>query len=485
MDAAFLPEPELQFAAGKHVDVRFGIKNYGPLDRATRSTPRTICLGVVGTPETVEGVIRWLERSQRGFDAKPSKQPNLFPAFPGFGPESPFQAQFEVERRCQRSIKLSEFTGLASLGDLDRVLEESIALFIAELRYLADETNAEVMICSLPNQLLQLLDAEDERETDEPEQLDAGHHPHQKRNFRHLLKARAMSLRRPIQIVLPTTYGGRGRKRKRRGSSPPVRRLQDDATRAWNLHVALYYKGGGIPWRLIRDSGALTTCYVGIAFYRSVDQQSVQTSLAQVFDERGDGVIVRGGNATFEKDDRIPHLSEEDAHQAVQKALSLYRQEHKTLPARVVLHKSSGYTPAEVRGFLSGIRAMNIDQADCLSLRRSFTRLIRAGAYPPLRGTFLRLDERIQVLYTKGSVDFFETYPGMYVPLPLEIDIERAEQTPTFLAREILALSKMNWNTTQFDNALPITCHAADQVGDILKYLTEDDEIHPRYSFYM
>jgi hypothetical protein len=82
-------------------------------------------------------------------------------------------------------------------------------------------------------------------------------------------------------------------------------------------------------------------------------------------------------------------------------------------------------------------------------------------------------------------VDFFETYPGMYVPLPLEIDIERAEQTPTFLAREILVLTKMNWNTTQFDNALPITLHAADQVGDILKHLSEDDEIQPRYSFYM
>jgi hypothetical protein len=485
MNAAFLPEPELQFATGKHVDVRFGIKNYAPFDRATRSTPRTIRLGVVGTPETVEGVTRWLEQCQRGFDSKPSKQPNLFPAFPGFGSESPFHAQFEVEQRCQRCIKLSEFTRLASLGDLDRVLEESIGLFIAELRFLADETNAEVMICSLPNQLLQLLDAEEEPETDESEEQGAARLAHPKRNFRHLLKARAMSLRRPIQIVLPTTYGGRGRKRKRRGLLSQVRRVQDDATRAWNFHVALYYKGGGIPWRLIRDSGALTTCYVGIAFYRSVDQQRVHTSLAQVFDERGDGVIVRGANATLGKDDRIPHLSEDDAHQAVQNALSLYRREHKTLPARVVLHKSSGYTPAELSGFLSALRALNIDQADFLSLRRSFTRLFRAGAYPPLRGTFLRLDERIQVLYTKGSVDFFETYPGMYVPLPLEIDIERAEQTPTFLAREILALTKMNWNTTQFDNALPITLHAADQVGDILKHLTEDDEIHPRYSFYM
>ena len=45
-----------------------------------------------------------------------------------------------------------------------------------------------------------------------------------------------------------------------------------------------------------------------------------------------------------------------------------------------------------------------------------------------------------KVLYTRGSVDFFETYPGKYVPVPLRIRSESTEQTQRFLAREVLAL---------------------------------------------
>ena len=56
-----------------------------------------------------------------------------------------------------------------------------------------------------------------------------------------------------------------------------------------------------------------------------------------------------------------------------------------------------------------------------MSIGRSSARLFRYGAYPPLRGTLLSLDAREQLLYTRGSVEFFSTYPGMYVPQPLAL----------------------------------------------------------------
>jgi len=95
------------------------------------------------------------------------------------------------------------------------------------------------------------------------------------------------------------------------------------------------------------------------------------------------------------------------------------------------------------------------------------------------------LDNLEHVLYTRGSVDFFQTYPGMYVPSPLRIICASAEQTPKFLAEEILALTKMNWNNTQFDNSEPITLHAARQVSHILRYYQDGAHIEPRYSYYM
>lgn len=153
------------------------------------------------------------------------------------------------------------------------------------------------------------------------------------------------------------------------------------------------------------------------------------------------------------------------------------------MPARLVLHKTSPHSGGELSGFGEALRANGVDSADFLSLGRSYTRLFRGGDYPPLRGTFLTLDERNHLLYTKGSVDFFRTYPGMYVPRPLLMRCEEVEQTPTFLAAEALALTKMNWNNTQFDNGDPITLRAARKVGDILKYVEGSPQ--PRYNYYM
>ena len=56
---------------------------------------------------------------------------------------------------------------------------------------------------------------------------------------------------------------------------------------------------------------------------------------------------------------------------------------------------------------------------------------------------------------------------------------------PEELLQEILALTKMNWNSTRFVNAEPITLSAARNVGAILKYVSNDTSIQARYSYYM
>src|SRR6266496_4965826 len=104
------------------------------------------------------------------------------------------------------------------------------------------------------------------------------------------------------------------------------------------------------------------------------------------------------------------------------------------------------------------------------------------GSYPPLRGTALDLSGDEFILYTKGSLPFFETYPGMYVPRPLHVQIVDSEQTPRFLAQEILALTKLNWNTTQFDGWEPVSLRASREVGDVLRFCESEQPIAPRYS---
>lgn len=167
-------------------------------------------------------------------------------------------------------------------------------------------------------------------------------------DLHHMLKAEVMKFGQPIQVVLPNIYNPQAKTRTGRDGKD---RLQDEATRAWNVLTALYYKANHRPWRIPRNPADLKTCFVGVNFYRSLDRTNLMTSMAQVYDERGEGVIVRGKPVELAKDDPIPHLSEQDAFDLVSHALKEYRREHKHPPARLVMHKSSKYNEAEMQGF--------------------------------------------------------------------------------------------------------------------------------------
>jgi len=203
---------------------------------------------------------------------------------------------------------------------------------------------------------------------------------------------------------------------------------------------------------MTRENTDFTTCYVGVSFYRSADRKTLQTAVAQVFNERGDGVIVRGAQATQSKDDRQPHLTGEDAKDLLEQALDRYRSEHRTMPARVVLHKTSSFTDDELEGFRSGAETERLSQLELVwNPRSDRTRLFRIGEQPPLRGTMLSLTDKRHILCTRGSVPFYKMYPGMYVPNALPFRLVDTESSPEQIGAELLALSKMNWNATQLD----------------------------------
>jgi hypothetical protein len=344
----------------------------------------------------------------------------------------------------------------------------------------------DVLVCAPPFELLQAVRGERPRDNEDPEggKPDGHIRAEPQYDFHDLLKARTLPLRIPLQLVWPHTYDPSKRLRQKRNAER-VQGQQDEATRAWNLHTALYYKAGGIPWRLIRDATQFTACCVGISFYRSLEGDRLLTSVAQVFNERGNGVVVRGGQATISRDDRQPHLDEAGAAGLLASALATYRNEHGNLPARVVLHKTSLYSDAERAGFRGAADQAGVGYIDFMSFDDSYTRLFRNGEHPPLRGTLLSPGGPLHVLYTRGSVDFFKLYPGSYVPMPVLFRCDDTEQTPRFLGQEILGLTKMNWNSTQFDGRWPITVRAARQVGEIVRYVSEAGRIEASYCHYM
>jgi len=465
MRVDLLAEPDLEFGCGTHLDIRHGIKEYGPVGCDRPTAKRRISIAIIGTAFTVDQMYKWLQRTSAGVKAKDSKRERFFSEFPGFGLETCFQCEWVSEPRLSRIINGVALSQLLSKSRADSIVDAA-DLFYQECCFIDKTAPVDVIICVPPMDLLAHLDQM--QDEDQPSAL---------LDFHDLLKAKSLQLKAPLQFVRPHTYSDSNNK-------DLTRQTQDEATRAWNFYTALYYKAGGTPWRLLRKTSDLESCFVGIGFFHNLEKTKVQTSLAQVFNERGDGMVLLGGEAEKSKDDRQPHLLKKDMQQLMENALDMYKLEHSHLPARLVVHKTSEFTLDETEACILAMRKFGIMHCDILSIHPSAVRLVRHGSFPPLRGTYLQLDDKSIVLYTKGSVQFFEMYPGPYVPRAIEIKLAFREQPPDLIAQEVLALTKMNWNNTQFDSAYPITIRAARQVGTILKYVTQDN-VQQRYAYYM
>jgi hypothetical protein len=165
-------------------------------------------------------------------------------------------------------------------------------------------------------------------------------------------------------------------------------------------------------------------------------------------------------------------------------AVEAFRREHRTSPARLVCHKSSYFNKDELAGCAATVKQLRLDAYDLLSLRPSRTRLYRPHSYPPLRGTAV-VHAGGCLLYTQGSVDFYHCYPGKYAPRTLDVQLDHGESGEVGLLTELLALTKMNWNSTELINLEPITLSAARSVGRILRHVPPRPGTQSRFSFFM
>jgi hypothetical protein len=492
MEISYFDEPQLQFANDYHVCPRCGITEfdvYDSIPELETSKPQKIMLGVIGTSPLLEKFNSWIKASMEYVSEKPSKQPNLFPPFPGFNPERGFKCEITLPAQFQREIQNSDIEQLIesldihSQQDREHCAEEIANIFLVHIKFLAQMKAPGVIVCLLPTKLIEkvLQVSIDESSTDENLE------ENQEKNktvfdFRCYVKAKSMKYGIPLQLLKESTI----ETTSNNDSLNKRRTLQDMATRAWNFFTALYYKAGGIPWKTIEVPRNNRTCYVGISFYKSIDGKTLHTSSAQVFDEFGKGVILRGGEAMYDKEDKIPHLTQDGAFALLDASIRAYNFAESNPPKRIVVHKSSLFTPEEKSGFLKAIKTHKISTHDFVTIYSgSKIKLFRNGQYPPLRGTFLKMNDKEGVFYTRGSVEFYRTYTGLYVPNPIHIQVMEQNSSLQHICAEILSLTKMNWNKTQFDGKLPITLLCSRSVGDVLKYLENTERGDSRYSFYM
>lgn len=492
MKIKLLEEPALEFGLGESICPKKGIAGLHPYD-LENVRPEKITLGLIGKSESVDDIIFWLNSCKKLVRSGKLKLNNLFADFPGFNNDTGFLSQIVHDSGYIRKLNNSDIESvIKDSDDIDSVIEKIVEIYISEIKFLTKNKKPDVILCILDEKLTsifmatsksnktstknkiiheaqlnddELLPIEDDEFYNEVE------FNYKEYNFRRLLKAKAMKYGIPIQIM-------------RDKIANPSRDMQDSATIAWNFFTAIYYKASGTPWSLKKDSKTIV-CYAGISFYKSRDKKTTQTSVTQIFNEHGKGVILRGAEVELKKGDLEPHLSENQAFELMNTALVEYYEALKIFPQRLVIHKSSNFSEGEINGFKKAISQHNINSLDLVTIMSSPIRIYRDHTYPPLRGTMCAIDSNNYVLYTRGFVNYFETYPGSYVPDPLLIRLYSHDESPELICKEILGLTKMNWNNTQFDRKYPITIECSRKVGDILKYLDKDDVPQLKYSFYM
>jgi len=475
-------EPHLEFGDNHHhPDPRLGLFEAGPLQVPMGDIIR---VAVVGSSKTVEDAKTFFAEASAGFAGKGEKHPNLHPDFPGFGNQNPFRCKFDIAAGATVAITQSKIDRIRREPHHGTAVEMAVDEIVQQLQTL-DESSSRphVAIVALPVSLIERVwNAKvDSKATTEKEDSGGSDAP----DFRGMLKAKAMGLSFPIQIVWEDVFDESARI-PRKVKESRARKIQDRADRTWNLMTTLYYKGSGrIPWRKMPQDGEFTACYIGVSFYREVGGQQLFTSAAQMFDERGRGFILRGKRAHTESRGRHPYMTQDDAHELIADALSAYKKHHKHYPARVIVLKTSQFREEEAAGIFEALDEAGAELRDLVWVQESYSvKVFRDGNYPVMRGTFIELGGK-GLLYTNGSIPYYGTYPGMYDPRPLLLcPYPGSDSTIAQIANEVLSLTKINWNSTQMNQKLPIPIRAARAVGEVLKYVT-DQKVSSDYARYI
>ncbi|QEG41317.1 hypothetical protein UC8_33360 [Roseimaritima ulvae] len=457
-------EPRLVFGCGReHVSPQAGISIFGPryVESSTRH-PATARIGLIGSGRSVASAEQWITNSSTGVAGD-----GINLDFPGYQEDRGFFTRPIMDTGWRESITTNEMAAIGSLKRRRDKFVESVKLVSDKMRLLAEkESEPQVIVLALPDELLKHCRTVDYRD----DELGSVH-----RDFRRAIKAEAMRYRVPTQILLQHT-----------SEATPASRNVDHRSRcAWNFFTGLHYKVGGTPWGPKMKSPG--TLYIGVSFFPPLGSESgtMQTSVAQAFDDSGEGIVLRGKDFQWDQSQmgNSPHLDEEQAQELITEALKRYQDETKQTPRRVVIHKSSRYWPGELLGFQRAVST--VPEFDLVSVwSNDRVRLLRQASYPALRGTQFSVGE-ITYLYTTGYIPSMRAFPHGHVPSPLQIADHHGDASIHQICAEILALTKLNWNSAFFAAAEPITLKFSRAVSNVMREIPPDVKPLPQFKFYI
>lgn len=501
-DLQMLEEPLLEFRYNqKVIDPKVGLTIFGPQDTDSRSHPKNISYGAVGTKVGIEFADNFFKRIQNVIISKTSSEnPRLWPAFPGF------QAVFHsyLPDKPTRSFEIDNEQLISASTNLDpnKRAFDVVNKYLEGIKHITKPDDPlDVIVCIVPDIVYQncrpksyVREGIGEKISSKIRKQRAGGQIDLFRSydvamykysvdFRRQLKARAMEERiePPIQILLESTLKEDEPTTRfdPLGKSP----LSD---RAWNICTTLFYKAGGKPWRL--STAREGVCYVGIVFRKTDPTAGNKTACcaAQMFLDDGDGVVIRGEiGPWYSPENGQFHLTRKAAKELLTKVLHTYSDLEGKPLREIFLHYRAFISFKEFEGFRSACPSNAT--IFCVRIRREprDMRLYREGRWPILRGTFLELSPRRGYLWTSGFKSFLGTYDGWEIPVPLRIDLQYGNADINQIAKDILGLTKLNYNECKYGDSNPVTIGFSDAVGEILVSNPTIRKPSPKFKYYI
>lgn len=307
-------------------------------------------------------------------------------------------------------------------------------------------------------------------------------------DFHNLLKARLIQERVmvPVQLIVDKTL-----KFRSRDTNIPYQEYMK-ANLAWTQSTTLYYKLGRLPWKLgdIREG----VCYIGLVYKKLPNKKDRNVcSAAQMFLKDGDGSVFRGNIGLWESErPHEYHLDQKSAEELIGMALDDYKEKWNTFPKELFIHAKAHFNDIEWQGFKNAveIRKASTNLVGILIKDLNDLKLFRQpanqiGNYGVLRGTALILDEKEGYLCTKGFIPRLNTSNSLEIPRNLRIKIIRGEADIEVVLRDILALTKLNYNSCVFGDGNPVTLKFSNRIGSILTSIPEWKVDTRQFMFYI
>lgn len=485
----FIQEPNLLFAHGqKCADVRDGLSLFGPLNKIYG-----IRSGVIATKEGLQIFKNYINHIQ-----KPIYNGNNItrPMFPGF--EAVFSCKWEAENIVHKEVTNEEIGKYLYHDNAHKRTHDLVTLFIEKIISANKNEDEKVDVwfvivpdeiykyCRpnsvLPKELIEtkatitkskaktftympsLFEDHDIDLKKREEEVKAYNYDAQ---FHDQLKARLLEHTIPTQIIRESTLAWRDFKNK---FGTPLRDFSKiEGHLAWTISTAAFYKAGGKPWKLsdIRSG----VCYLGLV-YKKIEKSTNPKNAccaAQMFLDNGDGTVFKGEvGPWYNPDNGEYHLKPKEAKTLLNQAIKSYKEQNGENPKEVFIHAKTKFNNIEWEAFKEVVPEETNLVGVTITKTKPLKLFKKEGSYPIMRGNAFVVNEKSAFLWTVGYVPKIESSLSMEVPNPLFIDINKGQANIEQVLKDILALTKLNFNACIYADGEPVTLRFADKIGEIL-----------------